>query len=202
MSFAQREGWLYYTLSVDTGAGIALRATNGGPPPLEPTDPDLNDVPVVVDGVVHVHRLVQRATGSPMYAVVTPTDGPSERLVRLSGSPGDLVATAVDDVYASAFDRLSDTNAVWLGDRLVYLGFDTGLRAVSAGSTSPVTLIPPDGFRPLYALLPGLDHGRAYVWTLEHEGDDRFRSLWVTDGTPGGTRLLRTFCEFSSPGCT
>jgi ELWxxDGT repeat protein len=201
VSFAQQNAWLYYTLGLGPGSGIALRATNGVAEPLDPSDPDVNDVPVVVDGVINVHRLVQRGPGWPMYAVVTPTGGAVERLVRLTGPPTNLVATHVDDAPATSFSRLNDANAVWLGDRLVYVSSGSGLRALADGSTTPTTLIPPDGFRPFYAILPDHDHDRAFVWSLEHEGDDRFLSLWVTDGTTAGTHLLRTFCEFFSPDC-
>jgi ELWxxDGT repeat protein len=199
LSFAERGGWLYYTLSLVAGGGRALRTTNGGIPHFDPGESeDLNDFAVDLPGVHHVLQLIQRAPGSAIYAVVIATGGTDRSLVRLDGGAGDLTATLVDTQVSDWTFRTGEDGdgAGWVGNRLFYIAtHGGGLRALTDGASDPVTLISGDNFRTFYQILPDPDHNRVFVWTRQDFETPRSLELWVSGGTAGPTRMVGVFCS-------
>lgn len=197
VTFAQRDGWLYYTLNLSTGGGQRLRATNGGAPPDTPTDPDPNDFEVNLPAVGSVLRVFQRAPGSTIYAIVTPAGGSDRHLVRLDGPPDGLSTTLLDTQVSDwTFQTGEDGDqSAWIGNHLFYISGGGLRRLTDDGLSDPVTLIPSENFRVFYQILPDPDHNRVFVWTLADPQAPKPLELWVAGGQLSPTHMVERFCQ-------
>ncbi|WP_323379175.1 HYR domain-containing protein [Pyxidicoccus xibeiensis] len=116
----------------------------------------------------------------------TGTDGEFERLWRSDGTSGGTTAVGGDTTVL-----YTPTSYTRLGERLLFAAFDAGARAlwsVDATGQALQRLASVDFVEEPYRT-PVAAGGRVFFTQWNFDGD----SLSMTDGTPGGTRLVKAF---------
>lgn len=200
--FHARDGWVYAVMRHSIGDPRVLTAFDGSLPPATPGAADGGYVHAVDIGM---SILWARPSRSGTSSIVHGLRDASLSLVSVSGSPNVPMVSVLDRDAGS----VEPWWVTYVGDRIVFISRDTAkgtiaLRRAGPTASSGATLLSGDETEMLIdRLMADPYQQRAFFWVTEYvgdpdpmTGDQRVEvSFWTTDGTPNGTRRLRTFCE-------